>query len=249
MIVIINMLHLISQIVIGFIFTTIFITGYFGLLITSLLFIIFGTITAFSIFYPDEYEILLENYKILYDKRNLNYSQILVSPCKQYYTFKDIQYDIAFPLYWALNEIPNSGPHHCENCRDYGMFRGVFIMYCMNCAKYVYHENRGYGALSNGVEVGVSDIDKSAWKTYLKDRDLTKIGLPEELKKIDFHRPGYKYGLVCKEEILKEEDTGEIITTWYPDFVYDYDCEYTDDDYETLEEYIQKNENSIKKSV
>ena len=237
MIVIINMLHLISQIVIGFIFTTIFITGYFGLLITSLLFIIFGTITAFSIFYPDEYEILLENYKILYDKRNLNYSQILVSPCKQYYTFKDIQYDIAFPLYWALNEIPNSGPHHCENCRDYGMFRGVFIMYCMNCAKYVYHENRGYGALSNGVEVGVSDINKSAWKTYLKDRDLTKIGLPEELKKIDFHRPGYKYGLVYEKQTYYEVDCEEYLdknylNKFYPDFVYDED----DEEYETQNE-------------
>lgn len=253
MIVIMNMLYLLSQLVVGFILTTIFITGYFGLLITSLLFIILGIITAFSVFYPDEYEILLENYKILYDKRNLNHVQILISPCKQYYTFRGIQYDIAFPLYWALNETPNSGPHHCENCKDYGMFRGVFIMYCVNCAKYVYDETRGYGAITNGVEMGGSDINKSAWNTYLKYRDLTKIGLPEELKNINFNRPGYKYGLVYFiEECSRDDDAVDeelISSRWYPGFVYDYDYEYNDDDYETLEEYIQKNENSIKKST
>jgi hypothetical protein len=83
----------------------------------------------------------------------------------------------------------------------------------------------------------------------LKHRDLTKIGLPEELKKIDFNLVGYKYRLVYEKEVLKEGTDDEFISRWYPDFVYDYDYEYTDDDYETLEEYIQKNENSIKKSI
>lgn len=249
MMIIMNMLYLLSQLVVGFIFTTIFITGYFGLLITSLLFTIFGIITAFSIVYPDEYEIILENYKILYDKPNLNDSQILVSPCKQYYTFKGIHYDIAFPLHWTLNETPTSGPHHCENCKDYGMFRGVFIMYCMNCSKYVYDEDRGYGASSSGVEIGGSNTRKSAWNTYLKHRDLTKIGLPEELKKIEFNRPGYKYILVCEMEDTLYDDDDEYLYKWSPEFVYDDDYEYNDDDYETLEEYIQKNENSIKKST
>jgi hypothetical protein len=85
--------------------------------------------------------------------------------------------------------------------------------------------------------VGVSDINKSAWKTYLKDRDLTKIGLPEELKKIDFHRPGYKYGLVYEKQTYYEVDCEEYLdknylNKFYPDFVYDED----DEEYETQNE-------------
>jgi len=212
------MLYLISQMMVGFILTTIFITGYFGFLILSLLLIVFGIIISFSVFYPDEYEYIIENYKILYDKNNVNHYQIIISPCKQYYTFRGIHYDIAFPLENVLNETPNSGPHHCINCRDYGMFRGVFIMYCANCAKYVYDYKYGYGALQPGVEMGGDDIHKSAWNSYLKHRDPRKIGLPEELKNIDFNRPDHFYAVVGEKMIGSNGETKYI--RWYPDFVY-----------------------------
>lgn len=220
MIVIMNMLYLLSHLMIGFIFTTIFITGYFGFLFLSLLLIIFGIITAFSVFYPDEYEYIIENYKILYDKNNMNHYQIVISPCKQYYTFRGIHYDIAFPLQNVLNETPNSGPQYCMNCKDYGTFRGVFIMYCANCAKYVYDYKFGYGAIQSGVEMGGDDVHKSAWNSYLKHRDPTKIGLPEELKNIDFNRPQHIYTVVGEKMIC---DNGEKYVRWYPDFVYEYD--------------------------
>jgi gamma-glutamylcysteine synthetase len=115
------------------------------------------------------------------------------------------------------------------NCRDYGMFRGVFIMYCANCAKYVYDHNYGYGALQSGVEMGGSDIHKSAWNTYLKHRDPTKIGLPEELKNIKFNRVGHKYRVVSEKMFCNGQ---EKYVRWYPDFTY----EYSDD-----EDYYQDN--------
>lgn len=225
MIAIINMLYLITHLIVGFIFMTIFITGYFGLLFLSLLLIIAGIITAFSVVYPDEYEYIIENYKIFYHKNNVNDFQIVISPCKQYYTFRGIHYDIAFPLHNVLNETPNSGPHHCMNCRDYGMFRGVFIMYCANCAKYVYDHNYGYGAVQSGVEMGGDDLHKSAWNSYLKHRDLTKIGLPEELTNINFNRVGHNYRVVSEKMFCNGQ---EKYVRWYPDFAYEYS---DDEDY------------------
>lgn len=153
--------------------------------------------------------------------------QIVISECMQYYTYKGIHYDIAFPLFWVLYEHPDRGPYHCENCKDYGSFRGVFIMYCMNCASEYESEgyNVGYGAINSGVEECGNDASKTAWNTYLKYRQLDCIGLPEELEKIDFNREGYRYELTSYEDEFGN-------SWWYPDFVSidSEDNEYEDDE-------------------
>jgi hypothetical protein len=138
--------------------------------------------------------------------------QIIISPCKQYYTHKGIHYDIAFPLFWVLTENDKCGPNNCDDCKKNGTFRGVFIMYCTNCAV-DYDLEVGYGAVEPGVENGGLYINKTAWYTYLKHRNLKYIGLPEELNKIDFDRPGFSYTL--------KNDIGEngTITRLYPDFI------------------------------
>ena len=196
---------------------------YSGIFISSLLITIFGSTLLFSINYPEKYLSLLnllKNCKYIIENINNLDEQIIISPCNQYYTYKGIHYDIAFPIFWVIHEEPETGPHHCGNCREFGTFRGVFLMYCTNCAQYIYENNVGYGAIDTGTEfIEGNDIEKSAWNTYLKDRDLKYIGLPEELENIDFNLPGYKYKLK-----YETDDDGNIIKC-YPDFIEDNDAE------------------------
>lgn len=194
---------------------------YFSIFISSLLITIFGSALAFSVNYPETYLTLLNllrNCKYIIENINNLDEQIIISPCNQYYTYKGIHYDIAFPIFWVLHEYQNTGPHQCGNCKDYGTFRGVFLMYCANCAKYHYDNEVGYGAIEPGSEfIEGNDIEKSAWNTYLKNRELQYIGLPEELENIDFNLPGYKYKLK-----YETDDDGSIIKC-YPDFIEDSD--------------------------
>lgn len=151
--------------------------------------------------------------------------QIIISDCKQYYTYKGVHYDIAFPLFWVLYEKPERGPHNCENCSKYGSLRGVFIMYCINCANEYNSEGThvGYGAIDTCVEPVGDDIDKCAWRTYMKDRDVHCIGIPEEKEKAELEREGYEY--VISEEY---DEDGNVIRL-YPKFIEIVE-EYDDDD-------------------
>jgi len=206
-------------------------------------------VIMFSLQYPDRYiEIvkMVMNFMSVIFEINYDYEedqssnhQIVISDCKQYYTYKGVHYDIAFPLFWALFETPQRGPHQCLNCLEYGSFRGVFIMYCSNCAK-EYNDNCeyvGYGTINNGVELVGNDINKCAWKTYLAYRQPNCIGLPEEKEKAELNRDGYEY-VIC--EVVNENG---VITHLYPDFKEidqeysdDYDDDDDDDDYDDYDD-------------
>ena len=205
----------IESMIFTFSFCSMYMMGYIGVLIGSFFITVFGAIVIFSINYPETYLNIIKNSKYIIENMDTTLDdQIIVSPCKQFYTYKDIHYDIAFPIFWILYEQPETGPHHCNNCRDYGTFRGVFLMYCANCAPHIYNNNVGYGAIEPGVElIEENNIEKSAWHTYLKTRDLKYIGLPEELEKIDFERENYEYKLK-----YDTDDNGNIIRC-YPDFI------------------------------
>ena len=70
-----------------------------------------------------------------------------------------LKIDFHFPLHWnADHHIHKSGPDHCDNCYEYGMYNGVFIGYCVNCAEYVYHLKRGLGMKGKGIERTPEDI-------------------------------------------------------------------------------------------
>jgi hypothetical protein len=170
-------------------------------------------------------------------------SLIQISPDEQYYKINGVYYDYSFPINLALKHKSGTGPNVCKNCEENGTLNGVFIMYCNVCANkyrdtYYGDESIGFGSKSgNGKEYlysekvyqehGFEIIDdlffeiiddhhfeiKPAWETYLKNRDLTRIGLPEELKKIDFNRPGFEYVLV-----YQKNDNGELESI-YPDFI------------------------------
>ena len=203
----------IRSIVFAMSFCTMYTMGYIGILMGSFFITIFTATLIFSMNYPEEYLNIVKNSKYIVEKMDILDDQIILSPCKQYYKYKGVHYDIAFPIFWVLNEHPETGPHNCNNCKNFGTFRGVFLMYCCNCAPY-YYNNVGYGAINNGSElIDGNDIQNSAWYTYLKYRNLKLIGLPEELENIDFDQQGYEYKLK-----YDTDDDGNI-TTCYPDFV------------------------------
>ena len=144
------------QVVLSIYLYSVYMMLYFSIFISSLFITIFGSALAFSISYPETYLSLLNllrNCKYIIQNINNLDEQIIISPCNQYYTYKGIHYDIAFPVFWVLHEHPETGPHHCNSCKDVGTFRGVFLMYCANCAEYHYDNEVGYGAIEPGSEL------------------------------------------------------------------------------------------------
>jgi hypothetical protein len=65
--------------------------------------------------------------------------------CGDYYMIEYYKYANDFPKEWALSHLPGTGPEQCGNCYDYGSKDGVFLGYCLNCAKYDYNGERGPG--------------------------------------------------------------------------------------------------------
>ena len=129
------------------------------------------------------------------DKRmKLGDMQLFQGTHGKYYVWNHIPYDIHFPLEWAMNPkktvvttkkeegIDSSiihGPENCANCMEFGIWRGVFIGYCVHCCQNMYNAERGNGMIECGLEFefGVPLYDrKSMWNTYLKGVSLDQIG-------------------------------------------------------------------------
>lgn len=96
---------------------------------------------------------------------------------KDFKTYNNELYALEFPDEWMKNHEQGTGPE-CYNCLDYASWRGVLIGYCPNCAKRYEGFSRGIGFYGKAVEYAVKDrpLEKSAYKTYLKDADLNTIG-------------------------------------------------------------------------
>jgi hypothetical protein len=98
---------------------------------------------------------------------------------REYYIFEneDVIYFGRFPLEWALNHEPGSGPNECEQCFQNGMYNDVFIGYCVQCATEKYKGLCGRGFISSGAERHDDDENNpSAFDNYLKDVDLDLVG-------------------------------------------------------------------------
>jgi hypothetical protein len=65
-----------------------------------------------------------------------------VVDCGDYYMIGSYKYANSFPKEWALSHKEGTGPEQCRNCVEVD---GLFIGYCLNCAKYVYNGERGDG--------------------------------------------------------------------------------------------------------
>lgn len=94
----------------------------------------------------------------------------------KYYSYDDELYHKTFPEEWAMNHLPGTGPKDCENCQAYGHWNGVFIGYCVNCAKHEYLGERGRGFVSFGKEYDGCEEYVSVFETYLKGVDLAEVG-------------------------------------------------------------------------
>ena len=104
------------------------------------------------------------------------YNPLEIRPFKNFYTYDDELYDMHFPREWAITHHPGTGPKECRNCAQYGSWCGVFIGYCLNCANYVYHLERGSGFYDCGLEASIGDPHYYAMNTYLKDVDFRYVG-------------------------------------------------------------------------
>jgi hypothetical protein len=111
-----------------------------------------------------------------YKTNAYGYNPLEIRPFQNFYTYDDELYDKNFPREWAMFHHPGTGPKECGNCGKYGSWRGVFIGYCLNCANYVYHLERGSGFYHCGLEASIGDPDYYAMNTYLKDADFNFIG-------------------------------------------------------------------------
>jgi hypothetical protein len=119
----------------------------------------------------------------------------------EYYNVNGTNYDIHFPIEWVFQpplnetelEIPCFGPEECNLCAEYGNYNGVFIGYCLHCAKYAGFK-RGNGMLHSGVEIDQTVADNlgipiqykeenSMWNVYMQTADLSIIGDTELLNK------------------------------------------------------------------
>jgi hypothetical protein len=125
------------------------------------------------------------------ENKTENKTETKIEVIGNYYILDGCYYDIHFPLHYATNHKPMTGPE-CNDCAYYGSWRGVFIGYCGKCANEIYDLERGFGFNERGIENYYQDVDRvqcSAFDTYLKNVDLDQIGnyqdgLPLDL--IDF---------------------------------------------------------------
>lgn len=96
----------------------------------------------------------------------------------KYYIIDGVMYDIHFPLHWAIDHIPGTGPVQCGNCECYGKINGVFVCYCANCSAYYYEGKR-----SEVILVADSETEETLWKAlpYLNGVPKHKIGyIPDD---------------------------------------------------------------------
>jgi len=102
-----------------------------------------------------------------------------------YYVHNNVNYDIHFPLQWALDhQVFNdcsTGPEECGNCALYGSFRGVFVGYCCNCLRN-YQEfglTRGDYTIAPGIDINDDCFGtNSLWQKYpyMNGLHWTQIG-------------------------------------------------------------------------
>ena len=99
----------------------------------------------------------------------------------KFYSYDGELYTRTFPHKWAKNHLKNTGPKECQICAKYGSWNGVFVAYCINCAKIYNMDDVSRG---NGVyiyetmhEVVYDKYNpRSAFDTYLYGIDFDDIG-------------------------------------------------------------------------
>jgi len=151
-----------------------------------------------------------------------------------------INYDINFPLDWALNrntmnsEEFETGPTKCRNCKYFGYLNGVFISYCANCAQ-TFEYKRGNGVIDTGEEINENMVsldltnfnkENSMWNTYLKNITINEIGDSNLLEEYELYKD--------LPDLISESDDESIIEKHIGDLELDYE-------YDNCEEFDEEN--------
>ena len=94
--------------------------------------------------------------------------QVYVGIYNLYYTLFGNNYDIRFPIEYALCAQTNGGL--CEDCLKHGFINGVFVGFCANCIDTRYGLDKGNGMEQDCVERSGPGFDSmnSIWETYMK---------------------------------------------------------------------------------
>lgn len=102
---------------------------------------------------------------------------------RAYYSYNNELYAATFPENWAQTHHPSTGPGNCSHCSNIGMWNGVFLGYCSNCATDIYKGCRGIGLFCYGIETDFLGIISktqqkyhSIFDTYMKNVSLDNIG-------------------------------------------------------------------------
>jgi hypothetical protein len=88
----------------------------------------------------------------------------------KFYINDGIKYILYFPEEW-FPHIDNSGPIHCEQCKNTGMVNDIFVFYCSDCLLNVYNNKRGTSDYFNLIinEVNINEYIKLYYKLLIKN--------------------------------------------------------------------------------
>ena len=88
----------------------------------------------------------------------------------KFYIKDGIKYILYFPEEW-FPHIDNSGPIHCEQCKNTGMVNDIFVFYCSECLLNVYNNKRGTSDYFNLIinEVNINEYIKIYYKLLIKN--------------------------------------------------------------------------------
>ena len=96
-----------------------------------------------------------------------------------YYCVHNVNFDIHFPLQYAL-DMTKDAVEFCLNCKKYGYINGVFTGFCCGCIDTKYSSNLGLGTGMEDYETQRVDETHTEyttiWQTYLRGIDLDQIG-------------------------------------------------------------------------
>lgn len=96
-----------------------------------------------------------------------------------YYCVNNVNFDIHFPLQYALDMTKDENAF-CVNCNKYGYINGVFIGLCCGCIDTKYTGSTGLGTGMEDYETQRVDETHTEyttiWQTYLRGIDLDQIG-------------------------------------------------------------------------
>ena len=89
----------------------------------------------------------------------------------KFYINDGIKYILYFPEEW-FPHIDNSGPIHCEQCKNTGMVNDIFVFYCSDCLLNVYNNKRGtpdyFNLIINEVNINEVNINEVNINEYIK---------------------------------------------------------------------------------